>query len=133
MRAWALVGEAVEDPTVEPFEKANGESAVAYYIKRADVMSLIYSSLAGMSVPFMREMLENYDGFQGVETLADVGGNSGVCLNMIMNKYPNIRKGINYDFPAMVSSAPEFPGKYYSLPNYINFLFFFILMYGFSI
>lgn len=112
MRAWPLVGEAMEDPTVEPFEKANGESAIAYYMKRPDVMSLIYKSLAGMSVPFTREMLERYDGFKGVETLVDVGGNSGVTLRMIMEKYPNVRRGINYDLPDMVSSAPLFPGIY---------------------
>ncbi|PNX96172.1 caffeic acid 3-O-methyltransferase-like protein [Trifolium pratense] len=60
-------------------------------------------------VPFNREMLESYDGFKGVETLVDVGGNSGVTLNMIMQKYPNILKGINYDFPDMISSAPQYP------------------------
>lgn len=110
MRAWPMMSEAVEDPTVEPFEKANGESAIEYYTKRPDVMSLIYSSLSGMSVPFMREMLELYDGFKGVETLVDVGGNSGVCLNMIMKKFPNINKGINFDLPDIVSSAPHFSG-----------------------
>ncbi|XP_061361264.1 nicotinate N-methyltransferase 1-like [Gastrolobium bilobum] len=110
MRAWPLVGEAVEDPTVEPFEKANGESAIAHYMKQPDIMDLIYKSLSGMSVPFMREMLELYDGFQGVKTLVDVGGNSGVSLHMIMEKYPNILKGINYDLPDMVALAPQFPG-----------------------
>ncbi|KAK2444996.1 caffeic acid 3-O-methyltransferase [Trifolium repens] len=110
MRAWPMVGEAVEDPTVEPFKKANdGESAYGYYMKRPDKISLFYTSMIGMSVPFMREMLESYDGFKGVETLVDVGGNSGVTLNMIMHKYPNILKGINYDFPDMVSSAPQYP------------------------
>ncbi|RDX65397.1 Caffeic acid 3-O-methyltransferase, partial [Mucuna pruriens] len=110
MRSWPLVGEAVEDPTREPFVKANGESAIEYYTKRPDVMPLIYKSLSGMCVPFMREMLQVYDGFQGVETLVDVGGNSGVSLRMIMEKYPNVHKGINYDLPDMVATAPHIPG-----------------------
>ncbi|XP_061355103.1 nicotinate N-methyltransferase 1-like [Gastrolobium bilobum] len=110
MRAWPLVEEAVEDPTVEPFVKVNGESAIAHYMKQPDIMDLIYKALSGISVPFMREMLELYDGFQGVKTLVDVGGNSGVCLRMIMEKYPNILKGINYDLPDMVALAPQFPG-----------------------
>ncbi|AES72848.2 caffeic acid O-methyltransferase [Medicago truncatula] len=110
LRAWPLVGEAVEDPTVEPFEKLHGEGAYAYCMKRPDEMSLFYASMSGMSMPHMNEMLEKYDGFKGVESLVDVGGNSGVILNMIMNKYPNILKGINFDLPDMISSAPQLPG-----------------------
>lgn len=110
LRAWPLVGDAVEDPTVEPFEKLHGEAAYAYCTKGPEEMSLFYASMSGMSLPYMREMLENYDGFKGVETLVDVGGNSGVSLNMIMNKYPNILKGINFDLPDMISSAPQYPG-----------------------
>ncbi|CAJ1974700.1 unnamed protein product [Sphenostylis stenocarpa] len=110
MRAWPLVGEAVEDPRREPFKKANHESAIEYYTKRPEEMKLIHNSFTGMCVPFMREMLEAYDGFQGVETLVDVGGNSGICLRMIMDKHPNVRKGINYDLPEMVAHAPHIPG-----------------------
>ncbi|KAK7316961.1 hypothetical protein RJT34_00804 [Clitoria ternatea] len=110
MRAWPLVGEAVEDPTTEAFVKANGESAIEYYTKRPEVMSLIYKSFSGMSIPFMRDVLEVYDGFQGIETLVDVGGNSGVTLAFIMDKYPNVRNGINFDLPAMIATAPHIPG-----------------------
>ncbi|KAL2347245.1 hypothetical protein Fmac_001248 [Flemingia macrophylla] len=110
MRAWPMVGEAVEDTTVEPFEKVNGEAPIDYYSKRQDEVSLFYKSLSGMCVPFMNEMLQVYDGFQGVETLVDVAGNSGITLRMIMEKCPNIRKGINYDLPGMVAAAPEIPG-----------------------
>ncbi|XP_061361255.1 nicotinate N-methyltransferase 1-like isoform X2 [Gastrolobium bilobum] len=110
MRAWPLVEEAVEDPTVEPFAKVNGESALPYYMKQPDIADLYHKGLYGMSVPFMRDMLELYDGFQGVKTLVDVGGNSGVSLRMIMEKHPNILQGINYDLPDMVALAPQFPG-----------------------
>lgn len=110
MQAWPLVGEAVEDPTKEPFVKANKESAIEYYTKRPEVMPLIYKALGGICVPFMREMLQVYDGFQGVETLVDVGGNTGISLRMIMEKYPNVRRGINYDLPDMVAGAPHIPG-----------------------
>ncbi|XP_029129469.1 caffeic acid 3-O-methyltransferase isoform X1 [Cajanus cajan] len=112
MRAWPLVGEAVEDPSVEPFVKANGVSAIEYHTKKPDdnVMPSIYKSFAGMCVPFMMEMLQVYDGFKGVETLVDVGGNSGITLRMIMDNYPNVRKGINFDLPDMVARAPNIPG-----------------------
>ncbi|KAK7410879.1 hypothetical protein VNO78_02074 [Psophocarpus tetragonolobus] len=110
MRAWPLVGEAVEDSTTEPFVKANQESAIEYYTKRPEEMKLIHKCFSGISIPFMREMLQVYDGFQGVETVVDVGGNSGVSLRMIMDKYPNVRKGINYDLPQMLSHALHIPG-----------------------
>ncbi|TKY73841.1 Caffeic acid 3-O-methyltransferase [Spatholobus suberectus] len=117
MQAWPLVGEAVEDPTREPFEKVNEESTIEYYAKRPTEIALYHKAMAGMCIPFMREMLEVYDGFQGVETLVDVGGNSGVSLRMIMDKYPNVRKGINFDLPSMVASAPNISGTY--VPVYI--------------
>ena len=112
MRAWPLVGEAVEDPTSVPFKKANGEGAMSYYAKQPDMMNLFGKAMRGMSVPYMREMLECYDGFLGVETLVDVGGNYGDCLLMIMQKYPTVRKGINFDLPHVVAFAPEIPGAY---------------------
>ncbi|XP_027339230.1 caffeic acid 3-O-methyltransferase-like [Abrus precatorius] len=110
MGAWALVGEAVVDPTTEPFVRASGESAIDYYTKRPNVMALIYKSLSGMSEPLMRELLQLYDGFHGVDTLVDVGGCNGVSLRMIMAKFPNVRSGINFDLPDMVANAPNIPG-----------------------
>ena len=110
MRTWPLLEEAVEDPTTDPFKKVNGEGAMSYYAKRPDMINLFGKAIGGMSVPFMKEMLDCYDGFQGVETLVDVGGNYGACLRMIMQKYPTMRKGINYDLPQVVAYAPDIPG-----------------------
>ncbi|KAK7284433.1 hypothetical protein RJT34_19179 [Clitoria ternatea] len=110
MRAWQLVGETVEDSTTEPFKKANGEGVLSYYDRRADARDLLGEAMQGMSIPFMREMLEQYDGFEGVETLVDVGGNTGVCLRMIMSKFPSVRIGINFDLPHSLVSASKIPG-----------------------
>ncbi|XP_019430178.1 PREDICTED: caffeic acid 3-O-methyltransferase-like [Lupinus angustifolius] len=110
MRAWPLVGKTVEDPTIEPFKKANGEGAISYYTKRPETLDLTHKALAGISVPLMRDILDSYNGFHGIETLVDVGGSSGVTLQLIMQKYPNVRKGINFDLPDMVACAPNIPG-----------------------
>ncbi|KAK7350877.1 hypothetical protein VNO77_09908 [Canavalia gladiata] len=109
MRTWPLVGETVENPTVQPFVKVNGEATFEYYSKRPDELNLYCKSVSSMSVPLMREILGVYE-FEGVETLVDVGGNSGLSLRMIMDKYPNVRKGINFDFPDTVACAPQIPG-----------------------
>ncbi|KAL4365986.1 hypothetical protein AHAS_Ahas07G0160900 [Arachis hypogaea] len=92
MRAWPLVHEAVVDPSKEPFERANGEAAYSYYLKQGDMNELMVKAMSGVSVPFMRAMLQAYDGFRGVERLVDVGGSGGDCLRMILQKHPMSRK-----------------------------------------
>ncbi|KAK1553798.1 hypothetical protein Q3G72_003708 [Acer saccharum] len=110
MRAWPLVHEAVVDPTSEPFVKANGEPAYSYYGKRPEMNGLMQKAMSGVSVPFMKAILDGYDGFEGVERLVDVGGSAGDCLRMILQKHPNVRQGINFDLPEVVAKAPNIPG-----------------------
>ncbi|XP_047177739.1 nicotinate N-methyltransferase 1-like [Vigna umbellata] len=109
MRAWTLAHEAVVDPTKEPFERANGERAYRYYLKHEEMNKLMVKAMSGVSVPFMRALLEGYDGFQGVERLVDVGGSGGDCLRMILQKHPTIKEGINFDLPEVVAKAPPKP------------------------
>ncbi|KAK4392134.1 Flavone 3'-O-methyltransferase 1 [Sesamum angolense] len=108
MLAWPLVHEAVLDPSSEPFVKVHGELPYSYYGKYPEMNFLMQKAMSGVSVPFMKAFLDGYDGFQGVETLVDVGGNSGDCLRMIMTKYPSIKKGVNFDLPEVVEKAPRF-------------------------
>ncbi|KAI4300373.1 hypothetical protein L6164_033759 [Bauhinia variegata] len=110
MRAWSLVHEAVVDPTTEPFVKANGEAAYGYYLKQPEMNGLMLKAMSGVSVPFMKAMLDGYNGFEGVQRLVDVGGSAGDCLRMILQKYPSVREGINFDLPEVVAKAPEIPG-----------------------
>ncbi|KAK2422795.1 caffeic acid 3-O-methyltransferase [Trifolium repens] len=110
MRAWPLVHEAVLDPSKEPFERANGEGAYDYYLKKPEMNELMLKAMSGVSVPFMKALLEGYHGFQNVEKLVDVGGSGGDCLKMILQKYPNIKEGLNFDLPEVVAKAPQIPG-----------------------
>ncbi|KAL0426460.1 UNVERIFIED_CONTAM: Caffeic acid 3-O-methyltransferase 1 [Sesamum latifolium] len=110
MLAWPRVHEAVVDPSSEPFVKVHGELPYSYYGKYPKMNLLMQKAMSGVSVPFMKAFLDGYDGFQGVETLVDVGGNSGDCLRMIMSKYQSIKKGVNFDLPEVVEKAPKIPG-----------------------
>ncbi|XP_015898579.1 nicotinate N-methyltransferase 1 [Ziziphus jujuba] len=110
MRAWPLVHDAVLDPSTEPFVKANGEPAYGYYGKKPEMNGLMQKAMSGVSVPFMKAILEGYNGFEGVERLVDVGGSGGDCLRMILLKHPNVRQGINFDLPEVVAKAPQIPG-----------------------
>ncbi|XP_076952964.1 desmethylxanthohumol 6'-O-methyltransferase-like [Bidens hawaiensis] len=54
-------------------------------------------------------ILSIYD-FGGLKgTLVDVGGGVGATLNEIVMKYPHL-KGINFDLPHVISSAPSHEG-----------------------
>ncbi|XP_031396789.1 caffeic acid 3-O-methyltransferase [Punica granatum] len=111
LKAWPLVHEAVLDPSVEPFARANGEPAYSYYGKKPEMNVLMLRAMSGLSVPFMRAVLDSgYDGFAGVKRLVDVGGSAGDCLRMIMGKHPNVTEGINFDLPEVVAKAPSIPG-----------------------
>ncbi|KAL6145662.1 hypothetical protein ACLB2K_056347 [Fragaria x ananassa] len=71
---------------------------------------LMQKAMSGVSVPFIKAVLDGYDGFQGVTRLVDVGGSAGDCLKMIMDRYPNVREGINFDLPEVVAKAPTIAG-----------------------
>ena len=103
------------DPTTEPFVKANGEPAYDYYGKKPEMNGLMQKAMSGVSVPFMRAILDGYDGFERVTRLVDVGGSAGDCLRMILQKHPNVREGINFDLLEVVAKAPHIPGKIFTL------------------
>lgn len=71
--------------------------------------------MSNHSTIIMKKILEAYEGFHGLKSIVDVGGGTGVTLNMIVSKYPTI-KGINFDLPHVVEDAPSYPGSsFYSL------------------
>ncbi|KAJ8754153.1 hypothetical protein K2173_002052 [Erythroxylum novogranatense] len=109
LRAWSLMHEAVTDPTTVPFVKANGDPVYVYYGKHPEMNGLMQKAMGSVSVPFMKAFLNSYHGFEGVETLVDVGGSAGHCLRMITHKYPGIQ-GVNFDLPEVVAKAPKIPG-----------------------
>ena len=111
MRAWPLVHEAVKDSREEPFVKANGVAAYDYYGKNPEMNELMVKAMSGVSVPFIKAVMDGYDGFESVERLVDVGGSGGDCLRMILQKFPNVKEGINFDLPEVVAKAPVIPGN----------------------
>lgn len=110
MRAWPLVHTAVVEPETEPYVKANGEAAYVQYGKCEEMNGLMQKAMSGVSVPFMRAIMDGYDGFRSVERLVDVGGSAGDCLRMILEQFPSVREGINFDLPEVVAKAPKIPG-----------------------
>ncbi|KAL6143752.1 hypothetical protein ACLB2K_054447 [Fragaria x ananassa] len=58
----------------------------------------------------MKAILAGYKGgFEDVATLVDVGGGTGSAVAEIVKAYPSI-KGINFDLPHVVATAPVYHG-----------------------
>uniref|UniRef100_A0ACD5ZDR5 Uncharacterized protein n=1 Tax=Avena sativa TaxID=4498 RepID=A0ACD5ZDR5_AVESA len=111
VHAWPRLRDAVLDPAgPEAFARVhNGVSAYAYYGQEAT--ELMMGAMTGVSKPFMEMLLDGYvGGFEGVETLVDVGGSSCLCLEMIMRRVTTIKEGVNFDLPSVVAAAPPIDG-----------------------
>jgi len=54
----------------------------------------------------MKKTLENYNGFDSLSMLPDVGGGTGQTLNMIITEYRS-SKGINFDLAHVIKDAPK--------------------------
>ncbi|XP_065867353.1 caffeic acid 3-O-methyltransferase-like [Euphorbia lathyris] len=91
------------------FKKIHGVSIFEYMNKDGEFNGVFNQAMVGLSSVIMKGILGEYGGFEDVEVLVDVGGGIGRVLNMIVSKYPSI-KGINFDLPHVVQSAPSYPG-----------------------
>ena len=76
------------------FKKAHGMTLFEYLATDMTFSKVFNDAMSNYSTITMKKMLENYNGFDGLSALVDVGGGTGQTLNMISAKYPTIR-GIN--------------------------------------
>ncbi|KAK6129369.1 hypothetical protein DH2020_036885 [Rehmannia glutinosa] len=94
---------------IDPFNKTYGMTAFEYFGTDPRFNDVFNQAMSNHSTMFMKKILETYDGFEGLKSMVDVGGGIGASLHMIVSKYPSI-KGINFDLPHVVQSAPSYPG-----------------------
>ncbi|XP_075674930.1 caffeic acid 3-O-methyltransferase 1-like [Castanea sativa] len=91
------------------FQRAHGMSVFQYMDKDPAFNIMFNKSMTGLSTIALSKILEGYQGFVGLTSLVDVGGGTGKSLSMVISKYPSI-KGINFDLPHVIQSAPSYPG-----------------------
>uniref|UniRef100_A0A803M0C8 Uncharacterized protein n=1 Tax=Chenopodium quinoa TaxID=63459 RepID=A0A803M0C8_CHEQI len=108
MNSWKHLKDAVLDGGV-PFNLAHGMGVFDYLGTNSRFYNVFYDGMDHHSIMVSKKILDNYKGFEGISSLVDVGGATGVTLNMIIPKYPSI-KGINFDLPHIIKDAPSFPG-----------------------
>ncbi|KAJ4768776.1 Caffeic acid-3-O-methyltransferase [Rhynchospora pubera] len=91
------------------FEKAHGMKFFEYIGTYPSFGRLFDKAMMHNSTFFLKKLLETYQGFKDVQVLVDVGGGVGAVLGTIISKYTHI-KGINFDLPHAIASAPPLPG-----------------------
>ena len=107
----------LKDAVIEggvPFEKEHGMTMFEYSTKDKRFNQNFNKVMRNKSMVAMKEILKVYKGFQGLNSLVDVGGGTGVSINMIVSNYPHI-KAINFDLPHVVADAPPYPGTHFFL------------------
>jgi len=109
MAPWHFFNESVLDGGT-PFQRANGSDIFSYASAHPNFNNLLNQAMAGDSRNIvLKAVLSNYHGFHALNSLVDVGGGTGTAIAEIVRAYPSIR-GINYDLPHVVATAPHIPG-----------------------
>ncbi|MFS7975686.1 putative caffeate O-methyltransferase [Helianthus anomalus] len=94
-----------------PSERLMGVNAFEYAAKDNRFNEVFNKCMYDKTRIVMKMILERYKGFEGVEEVIDVGGGLGANLELIVSKYPNIKR-INLDLPHVIKDAPLYPGIY---------------------
>ncbi|KAJ8443731.1 hypothetical protein Cgig2_029636 [Carnegiea gigantea] len=89
------------------FKKAHGMTLFEFLGTNIRFSKVFNDALSNYSTITMKKMLENYNGFDGLSTLIDIGGGTGQTFNKIITKYPTIR-GVNFDFAHVIKDAPKY-------------------------
>ncbi|TYG91589.1 hypothetical protein ES288_A12G274300v1 [Gossypium darwinii] len=108
MDSWYHLKDAVLEGGSQ-FNKAHGVEVCEYMSKDARFGDIFKTSMVDYNKLFVEEMLKSYHGFDGLNSLVDVGGGNGFILHSIVSKYPTI-KGINFDLPQVIDKSPSYPG-----------------------
>ncbi|KAI8002624.1 hypothetical protein LOK49_LG08G01767 [Camellia lanceoleosa] len=91
------------------FNKVHGMSIYQYMNIDPAMKEVFNKAMVAISSVTIMKILETYKGFEGLTSLVDVGGGIGRSLTLLVSKYPSL-KGINFDLPGVIESAPFIPG-----------------------
>ncbi|KAJ9190591.1 hypothetical protein P3X46_001776 [Hevea brasiliensis] len=106
--AWFYLKDAILEGG-NPFEKAHGVPMYKHISLNQESVKNFNKAMDNLSSYILSKVLDTYSGFRGLNSLVDVGGGSGVAINMIISKYPSI-SAINFDLPHVIKEAPPRPG-----------------------
>ncbi|GMI97419.1 caffeate O-methyltransferase 1, O-methyltransferase 1, O-methyltransferase 3 [Hibiscus trionum] len=104
---WSQLKDAIIEGV--PFDRAHGMNAFEYNGMDPRINQVFNTAMINHTTLVLSKILHNYNGFEQVGCLVDVGGGLGITLSLITSKYPSI-KGINFDLPHVIQHAPAYPG-----------------------
>ncbi|PHT53550.1 hypothetical protein CQW23_08012 [Capsicum baccatum] len=108
LERWYHLKDAVLDGGI-PFNKAYGMTAFEYHGTDPRFNKVFNLGMSDLTTLSMKNILEDYKGFEGLNSIVDIGSGTRAAMNMIVSKYPSI-KGINFDLPHVIKDAPYYPG-----------------------
>ncbi|KAG4159556.1 hypothetical protein ERO13_D02G181300v2 [Gossypium hirsutum] len=123
MAPWHYFSQCVKEGGVA-FKKAHGCETWDLASRNPDFNKLFNDGLACTSKFITSAILSGYkQGFNSIGSLVDVGGGTGGLISEIVKVYPHI-KGVNFDLPHVVSTAPAYNGvshiggdMFHAIPN----------------
>ncbi|KAF9620352.1 hypothetical protein IFM89_011087 [Coptis chinensis] len=108
METWYHLKDAILDGGI-PFNKAHGIESYRYPSIDERFNNVFNKAMFNSTYIFMNKIVDAYKGFENVERVVDVAGGIGTAISIITARYPAI-KGINFDLPHVVQTAPSYPG-----------------------
>nr|AWH62810.1 O-methyltransferase [Camptotheca acuminata] len=106
---WHCLSRCVKEGGIA-FEKAHGRQIWDFASINPEFNKIFNDAMECTAKFTMRAIISGYkEGFGCVGSLVDVGGGTGGVMAEIVNANPHI-KGINFDLPHVVVTAPEYPG-----------------------
>ncbi|XP_042518770.1 (R,S)-reticuline 7-O-methyltransferase-like [Macadamia integrifolia] len=112
MAPWHYLNKCVQEGGVA-FPKAHGCDLWDFAAANPELNNLFNEGLACTSKIVLKAVLSAYgEGFAGMgsgSVVVDVGGGIGMAVAEIVKTHPHI-KGINFDLPHVIDTAPQYPG-----------------------
>ncbi|KAJ9179563.1 hypothetical protein P3X46_011338 [Hevea brasiliensis] len=109
LSSWHHLSDIVKDGG-SGFARCHGLELFDFASANPEFNTLFNKSMEGASNIMVEAVKTTYkDGFNGVGSLVDVGGGTGAMVSEIVKAHPHV-KGINFDLPHVVATAPEYEG-----------------------
>ncbi|XWS68609.1 hypothetical protein CRYUN_Cryun04dG0105100 [Craigia yunnanensis] len=109
MAPWHYFSQCVREGGIA-FKMSHGREVFEFASGNPKFNRLFNDAMACTSKVVTRAILSGHkEGFNSIGSLIDVGGGTGGLISEIVKAYPHI-KGINFDLPHVVETAPTYAG-----------------------
>ncbi|KAH6763448.1 O-methyltransferase 1 [Perilla frutescens var. hirtella] len=108
MESWYHMKDAILEGGIS-FNRAYRKNVFEYSGTDPRFNKIFNEAMHQQSTIFFKRILDIYNGFEGLNSLLDVGYGTGASSELIVSKYPSI-KAINFDLPHIIQQATPHRG-----------------------